>query len=383
MKYYIIAGEPSGDLHGSNLMKGILKADSEAQFRFWGGDKMAEVGGRANLAKHYNETSFFGFMQVLRNLRTIFSQIDECKRDIEQFEPDVVVLVDYPGFNMKIAKWAHQKGLRVHYYIAPKAWAWKEHRVKALRRYVDKLFIIFPFEQQWFAERGVRNITFCGNPLMDAIAERRPKLPTVEEFRERNGLDERPIVALVAGSRRSEIKDNLPEMVALSRRVTDRQFVVTGVEWIEPELYDKILCGSDVKVVYGQTYETLNVAEAALVTSGTATLETALMGIPEMVLYHIPKFYEWIRPIILNIPFISLVNINLGREAVREIVVAKVDQDDAERELRSILEGGSKRAKMLADFEELRSIIGEAGASERFADCIVKAIHNSQFTIHN
>ena len=383
MKYYIIAGEPSGDVHGSNLMKGILKADSEAQFRFWGGDKMAEVGGRANLAKHYNETSFFGFMQVLRNLRTIFSQIDECKRDIEQFEPDVVVLVDYPGFNMKIAKWAHQKGLRVHYYIAPKAWAWKEHRVKALRRYVDKLFIIFPFEQQWFAERGVRNITFCGNPLMDAIAERRPKLPTVEEFRERNGLDERPIVALVAGSRRSEIKDNLPEMVALSRRVTDRQFVVTGVEWIEPELYDKILCGSDVKVVYGQTYETLNVAEAALVTSGTATLETALMGIPEMVLYHIPKFYEWIRPIILNIPFISLVNINLGREAVREIVVAKVDQDDAERELRSILEGGSKRAKMLADFEELRSIIGEAGASERFGDCIVKAIHNSQFTIHN
>lgn len=377
MKYYIIAGEPSGDLHGSNLMKGILKADSEAQFRFWGGDKMAEVGGRANLAKHYNETSFFGFMQVLRNLRTIFSQIDECRRDIEQFEPDVVVLVDYPGFNMKIAKWAHQKGLRVHYYIAPKAWAWKEHRVKALRRYVDKLFIIFPFEQQWFAERGVRNITFCGNPLMDAIAERRPKLPTVEEFRERNGLDERPIVALVAGSRRSEIKDNLPEMVALSRRVTDRQFVVTGVEWIERELYDKILCGSDVKVVYGQTYETLNVAEAALVTSGTATLETALMGIPEMVLYHIPKFYEWIRPIILNIPFISLVNINLGREAVREIVVAKVDQDDAERELRSILEGGSKRAKMLADFEELRSIIGEAGASERFAECIVKSIHRN------
>ena len=362
MKYYIIAGEPSGDLHGANLMKGILKADSEAQFRFWGGDKMAEVGGRENLAKHYNETSFFGFMQVLRNLRTIFSQIEECKRDIEQFEPDVVVLVDYPGFNMKIAKWAH---------------------AKALRRYVDRLFIIFPFEQQWFAERGVSNITFCGNPLMDAITERKATLPTGEEFRKRNGLDERPIVALVAGSRRSEIRDNLPEMVALSQRFPDRQFVVTGVEWIERELYDKILSGSDVKVVFGQTYETLNVAEAAVVTSGTATLETALMGIPEMVLYHIPKFYEWIRPIILNIAYISLVNINLGRESVREIVVAKVDQDEAERELRSILEGGSKRAKMLADFDELRSIIGEAGASERFAECIVKSIHNSQFTIHN
>ena len=376
MKYYIIAGEPSGDLHGSNLMKGILKADAEAQFRFWGGDKMAEVGGRANMAKHYNETSFFGFVQVLRNLRTIFSQIDECKRDIEQFEPDVVVLVDYPGFNMKIAKWAHEKGLRVHYYIAPKAWAWKERRVKALRRYVDKLFIIFPFEQQWFAERGVRDITFCGNPLMDAIAERKATLPTGEEFRERNGLDEREIVALVAGSRRSEIRDNLPEMVELSRRFPDRQFVVTGVEWIEREVYDKILCNSDVKVVYGQTYETLNVAEAAVVTSGTATLETALMNIPEMVLYHIPKLYEVLRPVVLKIPFVSLVNINLGRETVREIVVAKVDQDEAECELRSILEGGSKRSKMLADFDELRTIIGEAGASERFAAEIVKSIEN-------
>ena len=374
MKYYIIAGEPSGDLHGSNLMRGILKADPEAQFRFWGGDKMSEVGGRANLAKHYNETSFFGFMQVLRNLRTIFSQIEECKRDIEQFEPDVVVLVDYPGFNMKIAKWAHEKGLRVHYYIAPKAWAWKERRVKALRRYVDKLLIIFPFEQQWFADKGVQNITFCGNPLMDAIAERKATLPSGEEFRERNGLDERKIVALVAGSRRSEIRDNLPEMVELSRRFPDRQFVVTGVEWIEPEVYDKILKDSDVKVVYNQTYETLNVAEAAVVTSGTATLETALMGIPEMVLYHIPKLYEVLRPLVLKIPFVSLVNINLGREAVREIVVAKVDQDEAEHELRSILEGGSKRAKMLADFDQLRTIIGEEGASERFGAEIVRTI---------
>ncbi|MBQ3260556.1 MAG: lipid-A-disaccharide synthase [Alistipes sp.] len=374
MKYYIIAGEPSGDLHGSNLMRGILKADSEAQFRFWGGDKMAEVGGVENLVKHYKQTSFFGFVQVLRNLRTIFSQIDECKHDIEHFAPDVVVLIDYPGFNMKIAKWAHSKGLQVHYYIAPKAWAWKEHRVKALRKYVDKLLIIFPFEQKWFGDRGVRNITFCGNPLMDAIAERQPTLPSAEAFRERNGLDERPIVALVAGSRVSEIKDNLPEMVALSKRVIDRQFVVTGVEWIAREVYEKIVAGSDVKVVYNQTYDTLNVAEAAIVTSGTATLETALMGIPEMVLYHIPKLYEVLRPLVLKIPFVSLVNINLGREAVREIVVAKVNQDEAERELRSILTGGAKREKMLADFEELRSIIGGAGASERFGAEIVRTI---------
>ncbi len=383
MKYYIIAGEPSGDLHGSNLMRGILKADPEAQFRFWGGDKMAEVGGRENLVKHYKQTSFFGFVQVLRNLRTIFSQIGECKSDIAAYQPDVVVLIDYPGFNMKIARWAHQTGLKVHYYIAPKAWAWKEHRVKALRQYVDKLLIIFPFEQEWFSSRGVENISFCGNPLMDAITERQASLPTGEEFRKCNGLDERPIVALVAGSRVSEIRDNLPEMVALSRRFPDRQFVVTGVEWVARVVYDKILNGSDVKVVYNQTYETLNVAEAALVTSGTATLETALMGIPEMVLYHIPKLYEVLRPLVLKIPFVSLVNINLSREAVREIVVAKVDMEEAERELRSILEGGSKREKMLADFEELRTIIGGAGASERFADCIVKSIRNSQSTIHN
>ncbi len=374
MKYYIIAGEPSGDLHGANLMKGILKADAEAQFRFWGGDKMAEVGGTENLVKHYTQTSFFGFVQVVRNARKIFSQIDECKRDIEQFEPDVVVLIDYPGFNMKIAKWAHSKGLRVDYYIAPKAWAWKEHRVKALRKYVDHLFIIFPFEQQWFSERGVRNITFCGNPLMDAIAERKATLPSSEVFRERNGLDSRPIVALVAGSRVSEIRDNLPDMVALAGRFPDRQFVVTGVEWIKREIYDKILGGSGVKIVYNQTYDVLNIAEAAVVTSGTATLETALMGIPEMVLYRIPKLYEVLRPLVLKIPFVSLVNINLGREAVREIVVAKVDLDDAEHELRSILAGGAKREKMLSDFDELRSIIGGAGASDRFAECIVKSI---------
>lgn len=374
MKYYVIAGEPSGDLHGSNLMKGILSCDSEAQFRFWGGDKMAQVGGRENLVKHYRETSFFGFMQVLRNVRKIFSQIDECKRDISRFEPDVVVLIDYPGFNMKIAKWAHEKGLRVHYYIAPKAWAWKEHRVKALRKYVDKLLIIFPFEQKWFSDRGVRNISFCGNPLMDSIAERRDTLPTAEEFRRRNGLDSRPIVALVAGSRVSEIKANLPDMARLAMRLPEHQFVVTGVEWISREEYDKVLSGSNVRVVYNQTYDTLAIAEAAVVTSGTATLETALMGVPEMVIFRVPKLYEVLRPYVLKIPFVSLVNINLEREAVREFVVAKVDINEAEQELRSILAGGSKREKMLADFAQLQRIIGDEGASRRFAECIVDAI---------
>ncbi len=371
MKYYIIAGEPSGDLHGSNLMRGIIKADAVAQFRFWGGDRMAEVGGAENLDKHYRDTSFFGIAQVLRNLRKIFGQIAECKRDIEKFEPDVIILIDYPSFNMRIAEWAHSRGKRVFYYIAPKVWAWKEFRVKGIRRYVDRLYTIFPFETEYFRSKRIEPI-FKGNPLVDAIAQRRPSLPTHERFCAENGLDNRPIVALLAGSRRTEIAANLPDMVALSRQFPTRQFMVTGVSWLDRKIYDDIIGDSGVRYVCDKTYETLNAAEAAVVTSGTATLETALMGIPEMVLYRVPKLYEILRPYVLKIPYISLVNINLGREAVREIVTARFDIGQATAELRSILEGGSKREKMLGDFARLRAIIGGEGASDRFAADMVE-----------
>ena len=373
MKYYIISGEPSGDLHGSNLMCGLLSEDSEAQFRFWGGDKMAEVGGAENLAKHYRELSFFGIAQVLRNLKTIFGQIDECKRDIEAYNPDVVILIDYPNFNMRIAKWAKAKGLKVYYYIAPKVWAWKEWRVKEICKYVDRLYTIFPFETDYFRSKGIEPV-FCGNPLCDAIAQYKVQMPSREEFLKENGLDERPIVALLAGSRRSEIKDNLADMIAISRKFPNYQFVVAAVPWIERELYEKILQGSAVKVVCNKTYDTLIYAEAAIVTSGTATLETALMNTPEIVLYHIPKLYEWLRPIVLKIPYISLVNINLGREAVREIVVNKIDVEAVSEELRAIMEGGSKRVKMLADFAELQEMMGGDGSSHRVAQDIVKSL---------
>ena len=373
MKYYIIVGEPSGDLHGSNLMKGIVAEDSEAQFRFWGGDKMAEVGGKENLAKHYRETSFFGIAQVVRNIRTVLGQIDECKRDIEAFNPDVVILIDYPSFNMRIAKWAKAKGLKVYYYIAPKVWAWKEWRVKEIRKYVDRLYTIFPFETDYFRSKGIEPV-FCGNPLCDSIAQYKATMPSRELFLSENGLDTRPIVALLAGSRRSEIKDNLADMIAISRHFPDYQFVVAAVPWLERELYEKILQGSEVKVVCNKTYDTLIYAEAAIVTSGTATLETALMNTPEIVLYHVPKIYEWLRPIVLKIPFISLVNINLGRECVREIVVNKIDVAAVSEELRSILEGGSARAKMLADFEQLREMMGGEGSSRRTAKDIVNSL---------
>lgn len=373
MKYYLIAGEPSGDLHGSNLMRGIAAEDTAAEFRFWGGDRMAEVGGKANLDKHYKETSFFGIAQVLRNLKTIFGQISECKRDIEAFAPDVIILIDYPSFNMRIAEWAHGRGIKVFYYIAPKVWAWKEFRVKGIRKYVDRLYIIFPFEQNYFESKGIVPV-FKGNPLVDAIEQRRGSLPSRERFIAENGLDSRPIVALLAGSRKNEIYENLPDMVALSKRFPNYRFVVTGVSWLDKSVYDRIIDGSDVAYVCDKTYETLNVAEAAVVTSGTATLETALMNIPEMVLYHVPKLYEILRPYLLKIPFISLVNINLGYEAVREIVSSRFDIDVAAAELESILEGGSRREKMLADFARLRTIIGGAGASGRFAKDIVEQL---------
>ena len=373
MKYYIIAGEPSGDLHGSNLMHGLQAEDAEAQFRFWGGDKMAEVGGAENLAKHYRETSFFGIVQVLRNLKTIFGQIDECKRDIEAYNPDVVILIDYPSFNMRIAKWAKAHNIKVYYYIAPKVWAWKEWRVKEIRKYVDRLYTIFPFETEYFRSKGIEPV-FCGNPLCDSIAQYKAQMAPREEFLKENDLDERPIVALLAGSRRSEIKDNLADMVAISKNFPEYQFVVAAVPWIEREMYDKILAGTGVKFVCNKTYDALIYAEAAIVTSGTATLETALMGTPEIVMYHIPKLYEWLRPIVLKIPYISLVNINLARECVREIVVNKIDVKAVSEELRAILEGGSKRAKMLEEFAELQAMMGGEGSSHRVAQDIVKSL---------
>ena len=373
MKYYLLVGEPSGDLHGANLMKGLLKADPEASFRFWGGDRMAAVGGAGNLVMHYRQTSFFGIFNVLRNLRTINRQFKMCQADIAAWQPDVLILVDYPGFNMKMARWAHEHGFKVHYYIAPKVWAWKEWRVKQIKKYVDRLYIIFPFEKEYFPKFGIEPI-FCGNPLVDDVAERRATLPSPEAFRAENGLDERPIVALLAGSRASEIKANLPNMVALSKRFPAYQFIVTAVPWLDKSLYDKHLQGSDVRYLCDKTQQTLALSEAAVVTSGTATLETALMGIPEMVLFHIPKFAEVLRPYVLKIPYVSLVNINMNREVVRELVTAKFDLEKASAELQAILPGGAKRGQMEADFAELQRLIGEAGASHRFAERMVEEL---------
>lgn len=377
MKYYLIAGEPSGDLHGANLIRGLRRADPDARFRFWGGDRMAAEAGRECLAKHYRETSFFGIVQVLRNLGTIRRQMAECRADVEAFAPDVLILVDYPGFNMRMARWASERGLKTFYYIAPKVWAWREGRVRAIRRFVDRLYVIFPFECDYFPRHGIEPV-FEGNPLLDAIEARRRGFPSADEFRRRNGLDERPVVALVAGSRRAEIRDNLPLMARLARRFPDRQFVVTGVPWIERAYYERHMAGSDLRLLFDQTYETLAAAEAAVVTSGTATLETALIGTPEVVVYRTLRLQVWLRPYVLKVPWVSLVNLNLGREAVAEIIQSDLRVERAEHELRAILRGGEKRERMLADFAELRAVMGGPGASDRFARRMVEELRTHE-----
>ncbi len=377
MKYFLIAGEPSGDLHGANLIAGLKAEDPTAEFQFWGGDQMARMGGEQGLLKHYRESSFFGVVEVIKNLRTISAQITQCQRHIQQFAPDVVILIDYPGFNMKIAKYAKEQGLKTFYYIAPKVWASRSGRIKAMRRYIDELFIIFPFEQNYFEQRGITP-HFCGNPLTDALASKKEELPSREQFLKANGLSDKPIVALLAGSRRSEINANLPLMVSTAAQFPDHQFVVAGVSWLDKELYHKNLSGSQIKVVTDQTYALLSASEAAVVTSGTATLETALLNIPEVVVYRVRKILMLLRPIIIHTPFISLVNINLGRESVREIIQNSFDATPTIGSLSKIIKGGSDRERMLSDFEELRTIIGQSGASGRFAAKMVEILKNKK-----
>lgn len=373
----MIAGEASGDLHGSNLMKGLLKADPEAQFRFWGGDRMAEVGGTQNLAKHYRQTAFFGVSDVLKHLRTIFNQLGECQRDVVEFEPDVLILIDYPGFNFKMARFAHERGIKTFYYISPKVWAWKEHRVERIRKYVDKLFIIFPFEIEYFRNKGIEAI-YEGNPIMDSIAQTLAEVPEEEEFRRANGLSNRPIVALLAGSRKNEIKKNMPFMVALAQSMPQCEFVVAGVSWLDRGLYDKYLKGSGVGIVTDTTYGLLKYSSAAVVCSGTATLETALIGTPEVVCYRMDEFSYTVARIFVKIGWISLVNIIMQREVVRELIQHDMTVEKAAEELKAIVEGGTKHDKMKADYAELSAIVGGAGASDRFACRMVELLNEKK-----
>ena len=374
MKYYLIVGEASGDLHASNLMRSIKKNDCDAQFRFFGGDLMLAQGG--TLVKHYREMAFMGILPVLMNLKTILRNMALCKSDIAEFCPDVVIPVDYPGFNLKIAKFVKKRlGIPVHYYISPKVWAWKEYRVKAFRKYVDEILSILPFEVDFFKKHGYR-IHYVGNPTVDAITEREFQGETFEEFIAAHSLENKPIIALLAGSRQNEIAKNLPAMLQSARSFDGYQLVIAGAPGIDADFYLPYIRNLPVAVVFGQTYRVLAQARAALVTSGTATLETALLNVPQVVCYSMPmpRLSYWAFRHILHTPFISLVNLICGREVVKELFAIFFTVDNIRTELNKILNVKNYRKNMLNGYRDMKTILGEPGASDRAAKIIFEKI---------
>ncbi len=379
MKYYIIVGEASGDLHASHLMRELKNADKTAEFRFFGGDKMKAVGGTC--VRHYKEMAYMGFVPVLLHLPAIFRNMSQCKKDIQAWQPDVVILVDYPGFNLKIAKYVHKKlHVPVYYYISPKIWAWKEYRIKNIKRDVDELFSILPFEKQFFEGKHQYPIHYVGNPTADEVDLFRNNYnEKTEQFRRRNQLDNRPIVALLAGSRQQEIKDNLPAMIEVSARLPEYQFVVAGAPSIEDAYYDKFLQGCNIRLIHNETFALLSHAVVALVTSGTATLETALFNVPQVVCYEtpIPKIVAFFRKRIVKVKYISLVNLIVDEELVTELVADTFGVDNMERELRKILPGTEGRTTMLEGYERMRAAIGKPGAPANAAQIIISKVMRS------
>lgn len=377
MKYYLIVGEASGDLHASNLMRALQHEDPQAEFRFFGGDLMKAVGGTC--VKHYRELAYMGFIPVLLHLRTIFRNMDYCKKDVEAWQPDVLILVDYPGFNLKIAEYIKQHTrIPVYYYISPKIWAWKEYRIKNIKRDVDELFSILPFEVDFFKKHQYP-VHYVGNPCVDAVDDfRKNGQETFSEFIAANGLENRPIIALLAGSRRQEIKDNLSRMIEAARSFPQYQFVVAGAPGIEPDFYKQYI-DSSTKIVFGQTYRLLQQAEAALVTSGTATLETALFRVPQVVCYYTVagKLVSFLRRHILKVKYISLVNLIADREVVTELVADGMTVANIKKELAKIVPGGSGRSLMLSEYDRLIAILGEPGASERAASQITALLKSN------
>lgn len=365
MKYYIIAGEASGDLHGSNLMREIFAQDHGADIRFWGGDLMAETGG--TLVKHYRELAFMGFAEVVLNLRTILRNIKFCKADIEQFAPDVIIFIDYPGFNLRIAAWAKKRNIRTFYYISPQIWAWKENRIKQIRRDVDEMFVILPFEKDFYERKHQFPVRFVGHPLIDAI-QRHPAVSPAA-FKAEFGFDSRPIVALLPGSRKQEVSKMLQIMLSVLPSFPDLQFAIAGAPGLSEAYYAPFLTDTRVHLVHNRTYDLLSVAAAALVTSGTATLETALFKVPEVVCYKGSWVSYQIAKRILTLKYISLVNLIMDREVVKELIQTELNTKNLTKELNKLFDEPN-RTKMLADFEALEQHLGGAGASKKVAEQI-------------
>ena len=370
MKYYIIAGEASGDLHASNLVAEIKKKDKKAEFRGFGGDLMKAQG--VDLVKHYRMMAYMGFVEVAVNLRKVLGNIAQCKKDLVDYQPDVVILVDYPGFNLRMAKFAHEKGFKVIYYISPQIWAWKRRRVNKIRASVDKMLAILPFEEEFYKQYGV-DVTYVGNPLLDELAKF--GTPNRSIFLRRNSLGEkREIIALLPGSRKQEVKRMLPVMLKMVPRFPDYQFVVAGVSSLDKALYKQIMGNTDAFFVENQTYELLQNSSAALVTSGTATLEAALFTVPEVVCYKATDFSYRLAKAMIKVKYISLVNLVMDRESVKELIQNDLNEDKLAVELDQLLHNGKRQRQLLEDYEELKDRLGNAGASEKAAEVILKSL---------
>ncbi len=363
-KVYVIAGEASGDLHASNLMKS-MKQTSEVDFRFWGGDYMADVAGQP--VKHISELAFMGFAEVVANLSTILGNIKFCKQDIAKFQPDVLILVDYPGFNLRIAKWAKENKIPVIYYISPQVWAWKQKRVHTIKKVVDKMLVILPFEKSFYEKFGME-VTFVGHPLLDAIDQFKSQANKID-LHEKHGLDKRPVIALLPGSRKQEIKTKLPIMLESLKGLEEYQFVVAGAPAMDRSFYDEFMArNKNVRIIHGETYDLLSIATAALVTSGTATLETALFKVPEVVCYRGSTISYMIAKRLVKIDYISLVNLILNKEAVKELIQHECNARNIAVELRKVLPEGEKHEKLLSDYDQLIAKLGKGGASKKAAE---------------
>lgn len=374
MKYYLVAGEASGDLHASNLMKALKDVDEKAEFRFFGGDLMQAVGGR--LVKHYREMAYMGFIPVLLHLKSIFKNMDICRNDIQAYRPDVVILVDYPGFNLKIAKYVKtQLQIPVYYYISPKIWAWKTYRIKDIRKYVDRLFSILPFEVAFYQKHHYQ-VDYVGNPTVDAIAERAFSLEHFDDFVRANHLSGKPVIAVLAGSRKQEIKDNLPTMLEAVNRFPAYQAVIAGAPGIAPEYYRSYIGKNPVEIVFNQTYRLLRQSTAALVTSGTATLETSLFRVPQIVCYQTPikHIVGFVWRHFFHIEYISLVNLIAEKTVVQELFAERFSKDRIVSELDAILDDEAYRQQMLAGYDEVIQILGQPGASLRAAELIFRSL---------
>lgn len=369
MRYYLIAGEASGDLHGANLMKALLKEDPEAEFRFWGGDLMENVGGQ--LVKHYRDLAFMGFIEVLMNILTILKNIKLCKQDITAYQPDVIIFIDYPGFNLRIASWAKAQGYKTHYYISPQIWAWKEGRIKNIKQSIDAMYVILPFEKQFYEDKHNFTVDFVGHPLIDAIADHKQIFP--ETFRQKNNLDDRPIIAVLPGSRKQEISKMLNIMLSIVDDFDSYQFVIAGAPSQDRAFYRPYITTKNVHLVMNQTYDLLSLSNAAIVTSGTATLETALFKVPEIVCYKGNAISYEIAKRVINLEYISLVNLIMDKHVVKELIQNDLNPRTLKEELTIILDD-YKRAVMFLDYYDLEKKLGGKGASEKTAKLIVENI---------